>query len=51
VDESRAALRVAGDMVAAPSVNTADMIRIPGGTFHMGSEEHYPEEAPVHVSP
>ena len=25
-----------------------DMIRIPGGTFRMGSNHHYPEEAPVH---
>src|SRR5207302_10262929 len=23
------------------------MIRIPGGTFAMGSNDHYPEEAPV----
>jgi formylglycine-generating enzyme required for sulfatase activity len=25
-----------------------DMIWIPGGTFHMGSDKHYPEERPVH---
>jgi formylglycine-generating enzyme required for sulfatase activity len=24
------------------------MVRIAGGTFHMGSDRHYPEEAPVH---
>src|SRR5882724_10220231 len=27
---------------------TRDMIRIPGGTFRMGSDHHYPEEAPAH---
>jgi formylglycine-generating enzyme required for sulfatase activity len=26
---------------------TETMVRIPGGTFRMGSERHYPEEAPV----
>jgi formylglycine-generating enzyme required for sulfatase activity len=26
----------------------ADMVSIPGGTFHMGCETFYPEEAPVH---
>ncbi len=25
---------------------TGDMIWIPGGTFRMGSDHHYPEEAP-----
>jgi sulfatase-modifying factor enzyme 1 len=27
---------------------TSDMIWIPGGTFRMGSDHHYPEEAPAH---
>ena len=25
-----------------------DMVRIPGGTFLMGSDDWYPEERPVH---
>ena len=25
-----------------------DMVWIPGGTFQMGSDDHYPEEAPAH---
>ena len=24
------------------------MIQVPGGTFRMGSDDHYPEEAPAH---
>ena len=24
------------------------MVLIPGGTFRMGSDRHYPEEAPAH---
>ncbi|MGY3293051.1 formylglycine-generating enzyme required for sulfatase activity [Bradyrhizobium sp. LM3.6] len=27
---------------------SGDMVVIPGGTFRMGSNDHYPEEAPVH---
>ena len=29
-------------------VVTGDMVWIPGGTFRMGSDHHYPEEAPAH---
>ena len=32
----------------APGATVADMIRIPGGTFRMGSDRHYPDEAPSH---
>ena len=28
---------------------TGDMVRVPGGTFLMGSDHHYPEEAPAHA--
>src|SRR5215813_3968215 len=36
---------VAEDPVTAPFAN---MIWIPGATFRMGSNRHYPEEAPEH---
>ena len=39
------ALVKSGDGVRAES---ADMVWIAGGTFRMGSNDHYPEEAPVH---
>jgi formylglycine-generating enzyme len=29
-------------------LRTEDMVWIPGGTFRMGSDDHYPEEAPSH---
>jgi len=32
----------------APGKAPPDMVWIPGGTFGMGSNDHYPEEAPVH---
>src|ERR1700685_1753948 len=28
---------------------TSDLVAIPGGTFRMGSDRHYPEEAPSHT--
>ncbi len=31
-----------------PDALTEDMVWIPGGTFRMGSDHHYPEEAPSH---
>ena len=31
-----------------PQARTDGMIWVPGDTFHMGSDDHYPEEAPAH---
>src|SRR5690349_25092506 len=36
-----------GQAVVAEAI-AGDMIRIPGGSFRMGSNKHYPEEAPAH---
>ena len=34
--------------LADAGTRSKDMILVPGGTFHMGSDKHYPEEAPAH---
>ena len=34
--------------VPAPGLAKDNMSWIPGGTFLMGSNDHYPEEAPAH---
>jgi sulfatase modifying factor 1 len=38
------------ETLAQPTALSSDesMVWIPGGTFLMGSDNHYPEEAPAH---
>lgn len=40
--------RAAGPRAGAPGSPHVDMAWIPGGRFMMGSNDHYPEEAPAH---
>ena len=35
------------EQLLEPSADTV-MLYVPGGTFRMGSDRHYPEEAPIH---
>jgi sulfatase modifying factor 1 len=39
---------VPADRAAGEPAPDPGMVWIPGGTFHMGSNRHYPEEAPAH---
>src|SRR5579871_3420737 len=42
--------QAAADVAPRPAADdrNAGMAYVPGGTFRMGSDDHYPEEAPAH---
>jgi formylglycine-generating enzyme required for sulfatase activity len=48
MNDGRDAALLAGSGRPAPA--DPNMIWIPGGTFRMGSDKHYPEEAPATAS-
>src|SRR5688572_4944658 len=48
LDDACGPMSVASPTASPRSAPDKDMVWIPGGTFQMGSDEHYPEEAPAH---
>jgi formylglycine-generating enzyme required for sulfatase activity len=37
------------EQAAVARARTDELVWVPGDTFHMGSDNHYPEEAPAHT--